>query len=218
MYRKKILIAIVILSTLFLTLTFSQINKKDKVFANIFNYESLAHYVKSQKSLTSQKTSNLIDESKYAEQYYFKKHLTSANLTDSEAKKEAFEQVLEETVLFEKATSEKLLGTKEEALRMSNEVRNFLKNETEENKEVVQSVNEIIKGLDITEDQYFNEFLIDRYITTISIEKLYEKVTDDYEEEVKNTVWEEFKQKEVNKFITKNQESINEFKSTYGIK
>lgn len=218
MNKRKILITVTIFSTLCLVLTFFQISKKDNVFANSFTFESLAKYVESYKPITSKKTADLIDESKYIEQYYFKKHLVSANLTDDEAKEEAFNQILEETALFEVAKKENELATKEDALKMSNEVREIFKNETEENKEVIQNVKDVIKGSNMTEDQYFNEFLVNEYIIIISIENLFGKITKDYEEEVKYTVWEEFKQKEVDKFVNKNQEYINEFKLKYSIK
>lgn len=117
MNKKKSLIIITIFSIFCLVLTFVQTNKKGDVLADSFTFESLAKYVESHKPMTFKKKANLIDESKYLEQYYFKKHLFSANLTDEEAKKEGFNQVLEDTVLFEVAKNENLLATKEEALK-----------------------------------------------------------------------------------------------------
>ncbi|MFJ6211159.1 hypothetical protein [Lysinibacillus sp. NPDC092081] len=132
-------------------------------------------------------------------------------MSDTEAKKLAFEKVIEEKALFEKAKSENLLASEVEAKKLSDEVRNLLVSEPEENKEVINNVNDVIKGLGITEDEYYNDFLVDNYITSISIDNLYNKVTEGYNDEEKESVWNEFKTSEKNNYIAENKESINEF-------
>lgn len=69
----------------------------------------------------------------------------------------------------------------------------------------------------MTEGQYFNEFLVNEYITILSIENLFEKVIKDYKDEDKYTIWVEFKQKEIKKFSSKNREYLNEFTENYNI-
>ncbi|MEY9975193.1 hypothetical protein [Lysinibacillus sp. RC79] len=213
MKKKKYIIAILTFS-LISGLVFFKVNLKENASADSVNYESLAQYVKNYESESIQsfkKSPSVIDEKKYAEQYFFKKYLTDVRVSDTEAKKLAFEKVIEEKALFEKAKSENLLASEVEAKKLSDEVRNLLVSEPEENKEVINNVNDVIKGLGITEDEYYNDFLVDNYITSISIDNLYNKVTEGYNDEEKESVWNEFKTSEKNNYIAENKESINEF-------
>lgn len=115
MKKKKFVIPILTF-TLLSGLVFFQVTQKENASADSVNYESLAQYVKNYESTQSLKKSpSIIDEKKYAEQYFFKKYLTSMRLSDSEAKKLAFEKVIEEKALFEKAKNENLLASEVEA-------------------------------------------------------------------------------------------------------
>lgn len=211
MKRKKVIIIAVTISTVFL-LAFTQLNQKEKVHADFVNYESLAAYVKSYDSSdTLKKFNSVIDEKKYAEQYFFKTNLVSEKMTDTEAKRQAYNQVIEETALFQKSKELGLLATRAEAKILSDEARIFLKDEPEKNKEIIQIKNDILKGLEITEDEYFNEFLVDRYVVDLSIENLYEYVTKVAEDEVKEKLWTEFKTSEANNFVSENKENLNQF-------
>ncbi|MFJ7918631.1 hypothetical protein ACIQ6U_02595 [Lysinibacillus fusiformis] len=217
MMRKKRVVPLILTFSLLSGIVFVQLNQKESVSANSINYESLAKYVKNYKSVQSKKSSNIINEKKFAEQYFFKKYLTSVRLSDSEAKKLAFEKVIEEKALIEKAKNENLLALEVEAKKMSDDVRNLLINEPEENKEVIDNVKDVINGLGITEDEYYNEFLMESYITSISIDNLFNKVTEGYNEAAKEQIWDEFKTSEKSKFIAENKESINEFLIVHAI-
>ncbi len=61
-------------------------------------------------------------KNRYAEQYYFKRDKILLKLTDAQAKKQAYDQVVEETALFEVAKSKNLLATKAEAQKMADEI------------------------------------------------------------------------------------------------
>lgn len=90
MKKKKFVIPILTF-TLLSGLVFFQVTQKENASADSVNYESLAQYVKNYESTQSLKKSpSIIDEKKYAEQYFFKKYLTSVRLSDSEEKKTYF--------------------------------------------------------------------------------------------------------------------------------
>lgn len=210
MKGKKIIIFSVSILLVFI-IAFNQLNKKETVHADYVSYESLAEYVKSYETSSALKSIDVIDEKKYAEQYFFKKNLVSEKMTEAEAKKQAYDQIVEETTLFDKAKSLGLLASKSDAKILSDEARTFLKEEPEANEEIIQIKNDIIKGLGITEDEYFNKILIDRYVVDLSINNLYEHVTKDFDDEEKEKIWTEFKRSEVASFVSKNEAQLNKF-------
>jgi hypothetical protein len=174
----------------------------------------------------------IIDNQKYEISKYFKQHVIQNKMNLEQAKKAAFEEVLVETALIEKGEELGIKATLEEAKQTSKEMRQRFEN-AEEGDPAVEANKQMIKGLGLSEDEYWNEYLIKNYIDLITIENVREHVigelenekkvikTDEnakaYDEKVK-VKWETYVNDTVKEFKDKNKNILETFKKKNKIK
>lgn len=103
------------------------------------------------------------------------------------AKQKAIEQVVEDTLLFNEAQKRNLVITLDEAKAFAKTQREMLeKNRQSSNPEEVKNAEEVskmiaklIQGLKITEEEYWNQYVLQGYLKYNSIAKLRAEITKD---------------------------------------
>ncbi|MBU8907465.1 hypothetical protein KH400_12685 [Desertibacillus haloalkaliphilus] len=102
----------------------------------------------------------------------------------------------------------------EEALQKSQETREVLENEEAKNsKEAKASIQEEIEQLGISEDEYWEEYMLSNYAHVIMREKLME-----YERNHNPARWNERQQEIIEEFKNRESQQIDEFKREIGMK
>jgi hypothetical protein len=177
---------------------------------------------KSLKELSSNQGENLkslntpsdLDEYQLkSKQLYYK--MFHPNLNTNEVEEIALNELIEETSITSKAAELNLLPTSEEINIRISEFRKRYNNSNEEhNQKVKENISNLIKGLGISEEEYWTTFLPNGYVYTISAERLYEFTTKGVEKgEKQKQVWETSKQKIIEEYKSKNKSEINRLKN-----
>lgn len=143
---------------------------------------------------------------KHAE--YAKRIQDKRGLTKEEAGEEAFRVQLNEVAVINRAIDVGVSVSKEEALEKSQEIREVLENgEAENASEVMAGIQEEIGQLGISEDEYWNEYMLSNYAHAVMREKLME-----YERNHSGIRWDECQQEIIEEFAASEKRRINEFK------
>jgi hypothetical protein len=130
-------------------------------------------------------------------------------LTKEDAEEEAFRIQLNEVSVINRAIDVGINVSEEEALQKSQEAREGLENEEAENvKEVLISIQEESEQLGISEDDYWNEYMLSSYAHAVMREKLMEY--EQNENPMKN--WNELQEEIIEEFAVSQSKKINEFK------
>lgn len=94
------------------------------------------------------------------------------------AKQNAIDKVIEDTILYNEAKKRNLVISIEEAKAFSQSQRNIINNDqTQNSQEVKLMISNLIEGLGITEEQYWNEYAVKGYLKYNSIGKLKAQIT-----------------------------------------
>ncbi|OIJ13730.1 hypothetical protein BKP35_08915 [Anaerobacillus arseniciselenatis] len=145
---------------------------------------------------------------------YAEKIQDERGLTKEEADEEAFRVQLNELAVINRAIAVGISVSEEEALRKSQEIREVLKNgEAKNASEVMASIQKEIGQLEISEDEYWNEYMLSNYTHMVMREKLME-----YERTHSGISWNERQQEIIEEFIASEKRRINEFKRKIGMK
>jgi flagellar motor protein MotB len=139
----------------------------------------------------------------------------SPELTDEQIKEKALNDVIAETAIISQAAQLNLLPSEAEVLKRVEEERKKFENSSgEENEKVKEMVDSLIKGLGISEDEYWSTVVPNGYVYTISEERLFENETKDISDiKEKEQKWKISKQKFVEDFKTKQKQAIEQFKA-----
>ncbi|WP_238446520.1 hypothetical protein [Alkalihalophilus pseudofirmus] len=136
-------------------------------------------------------------------------------LTKEDADEEAFRVQLNEVAVINRAIDVGINVSEEEAFQKSQETREDLENEEAENvKEVLIGIQEEIEQLGISEDDYWNEYMLSSYAHAVMREKLMEY--EQNENPMKN--WNELQQEIIEEFTVSQSQQINEFKREIGMR
>lgn len=115
----------------------------------------------------------------------------------NKAKESAKTQIIEEAAIIEMAKELNIAPTPESILeRVKQERVNFENADTtlEENQQSLLMVEDLIKGLELTEEQYWNEYVPQGYVVIMSEENLFDYVTKDIPDlEEKKKEWQDYK-------------------------
>ena len=134
---------------------------------------------------------------------------TERGLTKEEADKEAFRVQLNEVAVINRAIDVGIKVSEEEALQKAQEIREALENEEAEKvKGVLISIQEEIEELGISEDDYWNEYMLNSYAHAVMREKLMEYELN--ENPMKN--WNERQAEIIEEFTASESRQIKEFK------
>lgn len=98
---------------------------------------------------------------------------------------------------------------------MAKKVRNFIENPTEKTYglNTKETIENLIDGLGITEEEYWDEFVINSYKQQIIINELRNIVLKNVDSQDNEKVWINFKEKAINDFKSKNSVEIQKFKN-----
>lgn len=136
-------------------------------------------------------------------------------LSKEEADEETYRVQLNEVAIINRAIDVGIKVSEEEALQEANKTRQRLKEvEGVENAEVaLTKTQETIEKLGISEDEYWNEFVINSFIQSLMKEKLieYERI------ENPEMNWNERQEEIIEEFKTNESLQINEFKKEIGL-
>ncbi|UCZ54305.1 hypothetical protein LGQ02_05955 [Bacillus shivajii] len=144
----------------------------------------------------------------------FANKLKEDGYAKEEANEEAFKVQLREVALLNRATEVGIEVSDKEAGKRAEEMREQLEIGKGQNTEfVLEKIDELIAELNITEDEYWSEYVINSYKSQIMQEKLRE-----YElKENAQTNWNERSQEIIEEFMENEAEQIKKFKSEVGM-
>lgn len=182
---------------------------------NNSDFENYGQYIKSLKVSEKSDASDFISDSRIKMKTYFIEHLAAEPLSKNDAKKLALETLLQDKALMNEAAKLNLTATEQEALDVSLETWDFMKNEADT--ETVIQINQLIKGLNITEEEYWTSYIIPYYVEGITINNLKKHVIGNEQTELAISKWNEYRENVTSKFKSENSAKIEELKKVHEI-
>lgn len=99
-------------------------------------------------------------------------------MDSAKAKKEAVNKIIEDTLLYNEAKKRKLTISKDEAVAFAKLQKEQL-DKVENSDEVKKAIKNLIKGLGITEEEYWDNYVVEGYMKYNSIGKLRAEILKD---------------------------------------
>lgn len=159
---------------------------------------------------------NPINDSFFIEKHeeYADRLQEEQGFSKGEADEEAFRTQLNEVAVINRAIDVGIEVSEKEALQVAHEMRDLLEEgEADNAEEALNNTQEIINRLGITEEEYWNDYVINSYIQMLMRERLIE-----YERnENPGMSWNERQKDIIEDFKSRESRQINKFKKEIGM-
>ncbi|GED34965.1 SurA N-terminal domain-containing protein [Brevibacillus centrosporus] len=182
---KKKLIAAGIITTLILSVSIASFASEDPFFTfgqSISSKETNEH--------VGTVNNEEIDPKEVRNYQNYLEHVEK--MQSKQARKEAINKIVEDTLLYNQAKKSNLMISKKEAIDFAKTQREQLE-KAENADEVKKSINNLIAGLGISEEQYWDSYVVEGYMKYNSIGKLRAEILKDVEDvNEQGKVWADF--------------------------
>lgn len=115
------------------------------------------------------------------------------------------------------ASSSNLLPNDYEIQIYIKEIRSLLSEKNPENAASIDTIYDLIKNMNMTEEEYFQKFAYNLYFIQLANNNLYQQVTANYPEDEKEKKWAEYSLSTTNNYIQNNAFQLNEFANSHNI-
>ena len=143
--------------------------------------------------------------------------MEQGELSKQEAEEEAFRIQLNEVAIINRAIDIGIEVSKEEALQVANKTRQVLEqgdsNGFEGTQEALMEINDTLEREGISEEEYWNDYVINSYKQMLMRERLMQYERDNNPQ--KN--WNERQEEIIEEFKSKEERQINKFKKEVGM-